>query len=264
MASTEPHKNELERGRSSIANRVRELRKARRWTQAELAGRLGISQGRVSELERGDGSFTAEQLLLLLKLFNVGVSEFELRPHDRTSEISKVLARLGAPHLQERADVLPSERIEEVTAAVREALSEASPRLIAAIAPVLVSNIDHVNLTKLLASLVDAGLGRRLCWLVENTLVAVRSVASAELDHRWALRYRRAEVILETFLDFAFNSQPSLPNQAPDLLDAEIRTAKTREAVRSSSSDISRRWGIITRLQPGDFVRALEAARAAR
>jgi transcriptional regulator with XRE-family HTH domain len=264
MSSIEPRKNELERRRSSIASRVRELRKARRWTQAELADRLGISQGRVSELERGDGSFTAEQLLLLLKLFNVGVSEFELRSHDRTSEIRNVLARLGAPHLQEGADVLPSERIEEVTAVVRETLSEASPRLIAALAPVLVTNIDHVNLTKLLASLVEAGLGRRLCWLVENTLEAVRTVPSTELDRPWALRYRRADVVLETFLDFAWNSQPALPDQAPDVLDAEIRSAKTREAVRASSSAISKRWGIVTRLQPSDFVRALEAARAAR
>lgn len=263
MSSVEPHKNELERCRNSIANRVRELRKARRWTQAELAGRLGISQGRVSELERGDGSFTAEQLILLLKLFNVGVSEFDLRSHDRTSEIRNVLARLGAPHLQEGADVLPSERIEEVTAVVRETLSEASPRLIAALAPVLVTNIDHVNLTKLLASLVEAGLGRRLCWLVQNTLEAVRSVPSAELDRPWALRYRRAEVVLETFLDFAWNSQPAQPDQAPDVLDAEIRSAKTREAVKASSSVISRRWGIITRLQVDDFARALETAREA-
>src|SRR6185436_20500519 len=67
---------ELDRRRSDVAAKVRALRKARRWTQAELGKRLGLSQARLSEIEGGDGSFTAEQLLLLLKLFNVGASRF--------------------------------------------------------------------------------------------------------------------------------------------------------------------------------------------
>ena len=36
--------------RRSIAKKVRKLRRARRWTQAELAARLGLSQSRLSEL----------------------------------------------------------------------------------------------------------------------------------------------------------------------------------------------------------------------
>jgi hypothetical protein len=175
-----------------------------------------------------------------------------------------VLARLGALHLQESADVLPSDRIEEVTAAVRETLSEPSPRLIAALAPVLVTNIDHVSLEKLYATLVEAGLGRRLCWLVENTLQAVRSTPTASLDRAWAQRYRRADVVLATFLEFVRGSQPALHDAVLDVLDAEIRSMETRGVVRATSSAISQRWRIVTRLQPDDFVRALEAARAAR
>ena len=257
-------KNELERQRLAIAARVAELRKKHHWTQAELAGRLGLSQGRVSELERGDGSFTAEQFLLLLKLFDVAPSDFHVGPRDRFSEVRHVLRRLGALHLEQAADTPPSERIEDVTSVVRETLLETSPRLITALAPVLVSNIDQVNLTKLLASLVDAGLGRRLCWLVDNTLAAVRTaVAAPDVNRGWAARYRRAEMVLEAFRDFAWNSQHAPPGQPPDVLDAQIRTAKTREAVQAASSEISRRWGIVTRLQTDDFVRALEAARAA-
>ena len=41
--------------KEKIATKVRELRKQRRWTQAELAKRLGLSQSRLSEIERGAG-----------------------------------------------------------------------------------------------------------------------------------------------------------------------------------------------------------------
>ena len=61
----------LQPDRLAIASKVRDLRKARRWTQAELSKRLHLSQNRLSEIERGAGSFTAEQLLVILKLFNV-------------------------------------------------------------------------------------------------------------------------------------------------------------------------------------------------
>ena len=56
---------DLSKTRQQIAAKVRELRRARRWTQAELAGHLQLSQNRLSDIERGDGSFTAEQFLLL-------------------------------------------------------------------------------------------------------------------------------------------------------------------------------------------------------
>src|SRR5271170_6249535 len=103
-------KEELRKARSEIARNVRELRKERRWTQAELAKRLRLSQARLSEIEGGDGSFTAEQFLLLLKLFNVAANHFIPKQRNQASEIQNALARLGAIHLQESEDVLPSER----------------------------------------------------------------------------------------------------------------------------------------------------------
>src|SRR5580658_8833730 len=98
------NKAELRKSRSEVAKNARELRKERRWTQAELAKRLDLSQARLSEIEGGDGSFTAEQFLLLLKLFNVGASRFApgagASPgHDREAQIQNALARLGALHL---------------------------------------------------------------------------------------------------------------------------------------------------------------------
>src|SRR5262245_35987584 len=70
------YKKDLNNIRQAVAKRVRALRTERRFTQSELAARMGLSQGRLSQIERGDGSFTAEQFLLLLRLFNVPVSHF--------------------------------------------------------------------------------------------------------------------------------------------------------------------------------------------
>src|SRR6185312_7927422 len=95
--------------RDTIARKVRDLRQARGWTQARLAGELGLSQARLSEVERGGGSFTAEQLLTILRIFNVGVSHFATpaKP-DAARQLQNAVARLGGSELQE-LDVLPSE-----------------------------------------------------------------------------------------------------------------------------------------------------------
>jgi len=257
----------LEKERSSIAARVRELRRGRRWTQAELSARLGLSQARLSEIERGAGSFTAEQFLLILKLFNATVSDFTVAVRDVDAEIQNALARLGALHLHESSDVLPSAQIESVGEALREGLAAGSPRLITALAPVLVLNVNRVNLKKLRAELTEAGLERRLDWLVDNTIDALRNeLAHGKAPRPWTQRYRRALLVLETFLDFVRPPARagSSPREAyaPDILDAHIRSKETLKEVATSSSPSSQRWGIVTTLQPEDFVSALKAARA--
>src|SRR6266850_6548601 len=102
------HQGSLTKSRHEIADKVRELRRLRGWTQAELAKRLQLSQNRLSEIEHGDGSFTAEQFLLLLRLFNVAANDFVSDNRDRDLEIQNALARLGATQLQESAQILPS------------------------------------------------------------------------------------------------------------------------------------------------------------
>ena len=257
----------LDKVRVEIAKRVRELRQERHWTQAELSSRLQLSQSRLSEIERGGSSFTAEQFLTILKLFNVPVNHFSETAPNQVSELQNALARLGAIHLQESADVLPSERLEKVADVVRETLVAAEyPRLITALGPVLVCHVDHIKLKRLEVQLAEAGLERRLAWLVDNTLEAIRQELHHSPSRQWGKLYRRAEVVLGTFLDLvnaeqrlrSSNSKPAL-----DLLDADIRSKKTLDDVVASSSPMSRRWGIVTSLQAEDFVEALRAARAA-
>lgn len=253
----------LEQARASVSARVRAPRTSRRWTQKELAEKIGLSQARLSEVERGDGSFTAEQLLLIAQLFNEPVSEFAPRTRAAAlhAELQNALARLGAPQLQEDDELLPSERFEEVGRAVKEALVLGAPRLVVALAPVLVHYIDRLSLPGLQLELRELGIERRLPWLAENVLDAIRAqrgVAPREL----AARYRRAETVLDFWSTDARGRLATAPLASDDLLDTSIRSARTLEQVRAGCSEISRRWGIVTALQPSHFAEALEAARA--
>lgn len=212
----------------------------------------------MSQLERGDGSFSAEQLLLLSQLFNVAPTDFTTAGSlDRHAGLQNALARFGAKHLRE-SELSPSKEI-SLPRAFRDALASGEARLITALAAVLVQTIDELNLVELRATLADAGLNRRFAWLVENVLIAIDHELSRSLSREWRRRYLRASAVLEIERD-ALNANLSSP--APvDLLDPQIRSAKTRREVEAASSEPSRRWGIVTRLQPEDFTSALEATR---
>ena len=92
--------NERMPTKSQIGRDVRALRRERAWTQGELAEKLGLSQSRLSEIESGGGSFTAEQFLRILTLFNVTTSRFTGGVVDREAQFQNALARLGAHQLQ--------------------------------------------------------------------------------------------------------------------------------------------------------------------
>lgn len=252
------------RSRRKIATKVRELRLARNLTQTELAKRLRISQNRLSEIEHGGGSFTAEQFLELLRLFNVTASDFVEDARDPDLELQNALVRLGATHLHE-SSIVPSAVLEEVHDVVREALLNGAPRLVTALAPVLVNHADDLNLPKLYAELHELGLERRLAWVVENTVVALDALAneSGSGAKGWSKLKRRAEVPFRLFVDLiAVRGETPGWKTAPDPLDPTIRTLRTLEEVKRSASKHSERWGIATSLQPDDFVQALRASRA--
>jgi len=251
----------LDESRLEIARQVRALRQQRHWTQAELARRLGLSQARFSEIERGGGSFTAEQFLAILKLFNVGASHFATSQPDPESELQKALARLGAEHLQEDPDVLPSEKLEAVNTVIREALVTGSPRLVTAIAPVLVCNIERVNLTRLRSELVRVGLERRFGWLLGNIAEAIRHELAEPLPRNSVQRYRQALVVIDAAL--ALDAHDDVPSAVPvDILEPGVRSNQTLKETWSEASDISRRWSIASALRPEDFAHALRSARA--
>lgn len=245
-----------------IGPKIRALRLERRWTQAELAAQLDLSQARLSELERGDGSFTAEQLLDVLRLFNVPVDHFAPKSRDLDQTLQNALARLGATHLRESTEVLPSERLTKVHDVLREVLlSAASPRLVTALAPALISNIDGVSLNRLWGSFRELGLERRVGWLVEETLLAVQQ--RGDPPRALSRHYRRATGTMSSLLSVWKPAFDALPRAAPDILDSNLRSAKTIAEVQDSASAIARWWNIVTTIRTDDFVEALRAAHEA-
>ena len=247
--------------RPTISSRVRALRLERRWTQKALALELGLSQSRLSEIESGQGTFSAEQFLRVLEVFNVTVDRFAARKSGVASQLQNALSRLGAAHLSEGSEVLPSELLKEAAAVIRETLlAPESPRQVAGLAPVLVNHAQGVNFSKLQTDLAAVGRERRLYWLVDIVREALNKEETALLAREWRVRYRRAA----TLLDFA--AQPWRIYQAAirveqDIFDADIASDKTVAEIQGQSSEISRRWNIVTRLEVDDFVGALRDAR---
>lgn len=249
--------------RSEIGARVRNLRKERQWTQAQLADLLGISQNYLSVVERGQGSFTAEQLLTILRQFNVPIDYFAPSKIPVESQIQNALARQGASHLLERTDVIPSERLKQAADVIRETLLSAdSARQITALAPVIVAHARNLNWPKLKAQVAEAGVDRRLPWVVDNVLSATdRELKRGKIERGTAVLYEQARLVLEDVLaSWQVAIKGKVRELPEDVLDPDIASEKSRDEVRKGSSDISRRWRVLSRLQVDDFIQSLKAA----
>lgn len=264
MSSPEPT-IDLEQVRLSIVGKMHALRLARGWTQAELAAKLGLSQARLSVIERGGGTISAEQLVALLSLGNLSLAEL-LPPANADAALQNALARLGARGLREHPDTLPSERVATARDAIREVLVVPdSPRLVVALAPVLVWNIDSLNLHAIHHELARLGLAHRLGWLAENVLAALEG--RPRPPKPWALRVRAARVELGSYIEFARAARVEALARhpaAPDRFDTDIASARTAAEVALRASDVSKAWGVVSRLQPSEFGEALDAAYASR
>ncbi len=239
--------------RSRIAARIRALRLERRWTQARFAALLGLSQNRLSEIERGEGSFSAEQLLAVLATFNVPLDYFLPSGASPEPQLQSALARLGAGHLRE-GGVVPTERLREPAEAVAAALAAAlSPRQITALAPVIVRQADALNLGALRLKLAEAGLERRLGWLLDSTLTALGKTGPAR-SSEGELRRRRAALLLRNALA---HWPAGRAGRSYDILDRDIISEETLQQVLAGADPLARKWGVVTRLKTDDFVDAL-------
>ena len=113
---------------------VRDARKERGWTQADLAGRLGVSQGYVCLLERGQRSVPSRLAQRLASLLNLSPSRRPLsatRAPLEADAATRALGTLGYPgfaHYRQRDTLNPAElllrvlRTPELDARVVEAL----------------------------------------------------------------------------------------------------------------------------------------------
>lgn len=250
----------LEKSRARVAERVRALRLERRWTQAELAQKLDMSQARLSEIERGGGSFSAEQLIVMLGLFNVSMDEF-VPPQDPDDELQSALARLGAHHLREPRGVVAGARVGSIRSVFRETLlSPRSPRLLLALAPVLLANLEALSLDVLHEDLAAVGFPARVPWLVENVQAAL-SLNQPRSGRADTARWRRARVLLGDFI--SRHPAPHDLSLRRDMMDAGVRSEGALAKTLAAASEISRRWGVVTDIQPAHFAEAILEAHAA-
>lgn len=253
--------------RLAVVEKIRRLRQEHNWTQARLARLLGLSQNRLSEIERGHGSFTAEQFLLVLKTFNVSLRHFSSEP--TVSEeylLQNAIARLGASPLQENRDLLPTEKLDNATAVIREVLtSSAHPRQITALAPVIVNQPNSLGLNNLRLAFLGEGRINRLGWLFESILSAVKNELRAgaqTLPREWKDRYHRTVVLLENILHYPGFAVRPLKNKSEDPLEPEVlQSQEAFEEVKTSRDRIAKKWGIVTRIKTEDFVQALKGTR---
>lgn len=194
----------------------------------------------------------------MLGLFNVTLDVFTERS-EPDDELQNALARLGAAHLRTVPDAVPSARLTSVRAVVREALlSPRDARLVLALAPVVVGNLDALSLDVLHEELVGVGFPARVPWLVDNVHAAlVRNKVGP--GRAAARRWHRARTVLGDFVARHPPPEPSTPARV-DHFDLGVRSERTLAQVVASSSAISRRWGIVSELQPADFADALRAA----
>lgn len=242
--------------RLAIADKVRALRKERRWTQARLAGLLGISQNRLSEIERGDGSFTAEQLVLIMSTFNLHPDHFSVFRLNTSDELQNTLARLGASDLRESTQPGGLGRGVSAAEALLEALIAAdSPRQVTAIAPVLVAQIGKFSLGRLRLRAAEAGYEARLGWALESVLSAVREELPSVSGTR-RNRFRRAALLLSS----ALAAWPLPKDAGEDILDQDILSEEGAAEARAERSVLARKWGIVTRITLADFKKALGGA----
>jgi transcriptional regulator with XRE-family HTH domain len=228
----------------------------------QLARELGLSQPRLSQIESGQGSLSAESLLRILRLFNVGVDYFEVREPERAgSAVQNALARHGASHLVE-SDVLTPSSLDEPIDVAWEVLSHPeSTRHLTALAPVLVASVDRIALRELASRLARIGRDQRLGWLLEGLREAIAAAPAESLEERRAAQ--RADLAAALVLDSGI-LRPPPASDPPDLLDPDIRTLKSAERVVSEASGTARRWRIATRIQTSDLIDALKAAHASR
>jgi len=260
--------------RAEIAKSVKALREGRRMTQVSMASHLGMSQGRYSGIERGDRSFTAEEFVGILRIFNVTVADLVDDRGDPGDHLQKALARLGAEHLVEDPRLFPSERLVEVERVVREVLvAVGQARQTTALAPVMIRNLESLNLTRLWALFKDYGLERRLAWLIDSTLEAVREILrrSPTLPRKPLIQLKKSERAFEQFLRRegpsrirqelpAFSGTGLDSALSVDLLDGAVVSEQTLRELIERNSEVARRWGVATALQPEDFMEAIADA----
>ena len=247
--------------RAFIGKRLRDLRKSRGLSQGDIGKTLGIPQTTLSEIELGKASLTAEQLILVLKAFNVPVSHFDQSPGEVSGTIQKALVSHGASHLVDDHNLLPSESLVRVDAAIREALvAGESARELAALAPIIIGHVGQINFHRLYAQFKDYNLETRYGWLLDNVLEAIKATLENKPLRKQALALAKAANVLQDHQNRVFPNGVPTGSLHVDYLGTPVLSPKTKTEIDRNRSQVSQKWNILTTIPVEDFVKAIQEA----
>ena len=69
-----------------VGQKIRQIRKSRRLTQADLAGRIGVTQSDLSRMENGEYKVGLDTLFRILQVFELSMSGFFEEPATEAAE----------------------------------------------------------------------------------------------------------------------------------------------------------------------------------
>jgi transcriptional regulator with XRE-family HTH domain len=240
--------------RTLIGRTLRRLRDDRGLSQAELANELAMSQPRLSQIERGHASLTAEQLIVALRFLNASIDDFAVKParDPRLLAIQNALVRLGAKHLRTSTKAVISEDLTRPEDLVVAGLQSNSPRLITALAPVLFEHGGELDFARIAQTLDGFEQRHRLYWLLENVIEAIELWGPLAASNA----RRSAAETLERALAFG-NGYEIYRAGKLDFLERTYRRIADVETAFARGTPIAQRWRIVTALRPADFAEAL-------
>ena len=132
---------------TELAIRIRALRKLRRFTQAELARRLGVSQGIMSRWEAGRHVPPSDVLAKLAELAGLPVSEFHYGPRAQAGDDYAITKAGHVPV----SNLLPGLRMKRITDFIPLAINAARSTGrsdVAAALSIIMSNCEADNLRR--------------------------------------------------------------------------------------------------------------------
>ncbi len=72
-----------------VGQKIRQIRKSRRLTQADLAGRIGVTQSDLSRMENGEYKVGLDTLFRILQVFELSMSRFFEEPAGESGEVEE-------------------------------------------------------------------------------------------------------------------------------------------------------------------------------
>ena len=95
-----------------VGSKIRQLRKERSLTQAELAQRIGVQQSDLCRMENGEYKVSLDTLFKILGVFGMDIGDFfredppMLKPVDKEQELIRLFQRLDTPAQDETLEFL--------------------------------------------------------------------------------------------------------------------------------------------------------------